>query len=48
MVYHVDLVRETVDVNCDAHKAFYHQRVQSAADNKLLFTYFSFQYFLIM
>lgn len=42
------LVRETADVNCDAYMAFNHQHVESAADNKLLFTYFSFQYFLIM
>lgn len=48
MVYHLDLVRETVDANCDAYMAFNHQHVESAADNKLLFTYFSFQYFLIM
>lgn len=45
MVYHLDLVRETADVkdvNCNAHTVFYHQHVESAADNKLLFTYFSF------
>lgn len=45
MVYHLDLVRETVDVNCDAYMAFYQQHVESAADNKLLFTYFSFSVF---
>lgn len=40
MVYHLDLVREMADVNCDAYMVFYHQHVESAADNRLLFTYF--------
>lgn len=45
MVYHLVLVRETADVNCEAHMVFYQQHVESAADNRLLFTYFSFSIF---